>query len=212
MPATHHWATDIVKMFNAVPDAAGLFGRHIAYPDHAFFVRQEITNHFNNMLKYPLVLSKHTDPERWESGDIGWRQFLHFYSDNNSAMRRSIWSEIPYAEVDYGEDQVWARDIIDAGYSKIYAPTATVYHSHDYNPAQTYKRSKTEGAFFYEHFGYMLGNGTDDQIVQRIAREQRNMETWGRSHGINSDEIKIRKANIAEKYRGWRDGRASVTS
>jgi GT2 family glycosyltransferase len=210
MPATHHWATDIVKMFNAVPDAAGLFGRHIAYPDHAFFVQQEITNHFNNMLKHPLVLSKHTDPERWESGDIGWRQFLHFYSDNNSAMRRSIWSEIPYAEVDYGEDQVWARDIIDAGYSKIYAPTATVYHSHDYNPAQTYKRSKTEGAFFYEHFGYMLGNGTDDQIVQQIAREQRNMETWGRSHGINSDEIEMRKDNIAEKYHGWRDGRAEV--
>jgi hypothetical protein len=46
--------------------------------------------------------------------------------------------------------------------------------------------------------------------VQRIAREQRNMETWGRSHGINSDEIEMRKANIAEKYRGWRDGRLSI--
>jgi GT2 family glycosyltransferase len=210
MPATHHWATDIVKMFRAVPDAAGLFGRHISYPDHPYFVQQEITTHFKNMLQYPLVLSKHTDSERWESGDIGWWQFLHFYSDNNSAMRRSVWNEIPYPEVDYGEDQVWARNIIDVGYSKIYAPTATVYHSHDYDPEQTYKRSKTEGAFFYDHFGYTLGKGTAEDIAHRTAREQRNMETWGRSHGISTEEIEMRKANIVEKYRGWRDGRAEV--
>lgn len=210
MPATQHWATDIVKMMRAVPDAAGLFGRHIGYPDHPFFVRQEMTTHFQNMMKFPLVLSKHTDPERWESGDIGWRQFLHFYSDNNSAMRRAVWNEIPYPEVNYGEDQVWARDIIEAGYSKIYAPTATVYHSHDYDPEQTYKRSKTEGAFFYEYFGYELGEGSEEVIAQRVASEQRNMEAWGHSNGIGAEEIEMRKANIAEKYRGWRDGRAQA--
>lgn len=206
MPAHHHWATDIVKMMRAVPDAAGLFGRHIAYPDHPYFVRQEIKTHFQNMLQHPIVLSKHTDPERWESGDIGWRQYLHFYSDNNSAMRREVWQDIPYPEVDYGEDQVWARNIIEAGYSKIYAPTATVYHSHDYDPDQIYKRSKTEGAFFHEHFGYELGKGSEQDISHRIEREQRNMETWGRTNGISTDEIEMRKKNIVEKYRGWRDG------
>ncbi|MBB4175281.1 glycosyltransferase [Sulfitobacter noctilucicola] len=210
MPATVDWATDIVKMMRAVPDAAGLFGRHIAYPDHPIFVREEITKHFENMKQYPLVLSKFTDPERWDKGDIGWRQFLHFYSDNNSAMRRSVWNEIPYPEVDYGEDQVWARTIIEAGYSKIYAPTATVYHSHDYDPEQTYKRSKTEGAFFLEHFGYELGKGSESDINDRIAREQRDMEAWGRRRAVSSDEIEMRKANIVEKYRGWRDGRAEV--
>ena len=210
LPATRDWATDIVKMMQAVPNAAGLFGRHIAYPDHPAFVREEIETHFDNMMDRPLVLSKDTDPERWESEDVGWRQFLHFYSDNNSAMRRSVWNDIPYPEVDYGEDQVWARDIIEAGYSKIYAPTATVFHSHDYNPEQTYKRSKTEGAFFYQYFGYELGKGSEAEIARRISREQRTVETWGRRRGVTDEEIEMRKLNIEEKYRGWRDGRESV--
>lgn len=205
-PATPDWAGDIVKMLRAVPDAAGLFGRHIAYPDHPLFVQEEITTHFKNMLQHPLVLSKHTDPERWEIGDLAWRQLLHFYSDNNSAMRRDVWNDIPYPEIEYGEDQVWARDIIEAGHSKIYAPTAAVYHSHDFDPPGTYKRAKIEGAFFYEFFGYELGEGSEDEIAERVGHEQHNVEIWGRRRQISDEEVAVRKANIAEKYRGWRDG------
>jgi GT2 family glycosyltransferase len=207
LPTNPTWGVDILKMFNHVPQAAGLFGRHEPYPDHPEYVRDEITRHFANMLKFPLALSKDTDPEKWESGDRGWRQFLHFYSDNNSAMRRDVWNEIPYPEVDYGEDQVWARDIIEAGYSKLYAPTACVYHSHDYDPPETYKRSKTEGAFFYEHFGYELGTGTEEDIAKRVTREQMLFKASARKRNMPEDEIEMRLGNIAEKHRGWRDGR-----
>lgn len=41
--------------------------------------------------------------------------------------------------------------------------------------------------------------------------EQSNIEKWGHSYGVSPDEIEMRKANIAEKYRGWRDGMASVS-
>lgn len=40
---------------------------------------------------------------------------MHFYSDNNSAMARSVWKEIPYPEVDWGEDAVWAWGALQAG-------------------------------------------------------------------------------------------------
>jgi len=196
-------------MMDHYPQAAGLFGRHLPYPDHPEYIRQEVENHFANMLKYPLILSRDTDPERWKSQETAWRQVLHCYSDNNSAMRRSIWTDIPYPEVDYGEDQIWARDIIEAGYAKIYAPTAAVYHSHDYTPQQTYERSKTEGAFFYEHFGYRLGEGSEAEIKRSIMHEQDIFKAWADKHDIGQNEIDKRLANIAEKYRGWRDGRLS---
>jgi glycosyltransferase involved in cell wall biosynthesis/GT2 family glycosyltransferase len=210
MPANPFWATDILKMFNRVPEAAGLFGRHLPYPHHPEAVRDEIDRHFANMLKHPLVLSKDTDPERWASGNRGWRQLLHFYSDNNSAMRRKIWEEFPYAEVDYGEDQIWARDIIEAGFSKIYAPTAIVYHSHDYDPAETYKRAHTEGAFFYTHFGYELGVGTEEELTKRIEREQGTFMNWARQRKLAPAEIRQRRENIRAKHRGWRDGRLAA--
>lgn len=210
IPTNSSWAADILKMFNHVPEAAGLFGRHEPYPHHPTYVREEITRHFANMLKHPLALSKFTDPKKWDRGDVGWRQLLHFYSDNNSAMRREIWNDIPYPEVDYGEDQVWARDIIEAGHTKLYSPTACVYHSHDYDPAETYKRSKIEGAFFFEHFGYELGKGTEEELARNIANEQMSFKAWALRNGTEQDEIDMRLENIAQKYRGWRDGRQSV--
>ncbi len=206
VPATEFWATDILKMFNHYPEAAGLFGRHLPDPHHPKFVQQEILNHFDNMLEKPLAVSKYTDLEKWEKFDQGWHQFLHFYSDNNSAMRRAIWQNIPYPEVDYGEDQVWAYQIIKAGYTKLYAPTVTVYHSHDYDPVETYKRSHIEGAFFHTHFGYELGRGTAKQVAKRIEREQQAFRNWARQSNVGKEETERRLRNIKEKYRGWRDG------
>jgi glycosyltransferase involved in cell wall biosynthesis len=210
VPASRSWATDILKMFDHVPAAAGLTGRHIPYPEHPLFVRVEIENHFSNMLKYPLTLSKFTDPARWESGDLGWRQLLHFYSDNNSAMRRCVWREFPYQDVEYGEDQIWAREIIEAGLTKLYAPTATVYHSHYYSPNETYKRSRIEGEFFYRFFGYELENTTEEELQSKITKDQREFLVWARRNHIAEQDVEIGHANIEQKYRGLRDGLFSV--
>ena len=210
VPASPTWATDILKMFDHVTDAAGLTGRHIPYPEHPLFVRLEIENHFANMLKYPLVLSKFTDPVRWESGDLGWRQLLHFYSDNNSAMRRDIWREVPYQDVEYGEDLIWAREMIEAGLTKLYSPTAAVYQSHYYSPKETYKRSRIEGDFFYRYFGYELENGPEQELYIKIAKEQRAFLMWARRNGIPEQDAEVGHANIEQKYLGLRDGLFAV--
>ncbi|MGZ9809365.1 rhamnosyltransferase WsaF family glycosyltransferase [Pseudoroseicyclus sp. H15] len=205
-PTGPDWAADLLRMLDHHERAAGIFGRHKPYPHHPAFVRREIEQHFDNMLKYPLALSRETDRARWDSGDKGWRQLLHFYSDNNSAMRRDIWRDFPYPEIDYGEDQVWARDIIEAGFTKLYAPTATVYHSHDFDPEQTYERCRIEGGFFYRHFGYQLGAGSAEEVAARVEREQAEVKARAERDEMSEEEVARRLANIAEKYRGWRDG------
>ncbi len=206
VPATRHWAADILRMFDHVPEAAGLFGRHVAHPRHPAWVRDEIDAHFAGFAKLPLVLSRDTDPERWASGDPGWRQVLHFYSDNNSAMRRAVWNDRPYPEVVYAEDQLWARDIIEAGLTKLYAPTAVVRHSHDYGPDEAYERSRTEAAFFKEHFGYDLGAGTAEDLAAAIAREQAAFRAWAAGRNLPPEQVDRRMATIAAQQRGWRDG------
>ena len=45
MPASRRWADDILKMMAHYPQAAGLFGRHLPYPEHPVWVRQEIEGH-----------------------------------------------------------------------------------------------------------------------------------------------------------------------
>ncbi|PYE91899.1 GT2 family glycosyltransferase [Rhizobium sp. PP-F2F-G38] len=212
VPASRSWAADIMRMFDHVPQASGLTGRHLPYPHHPLFVRMEIDNHFANMLKYPLVLSKYTDQQRWESGDLGWRQLLHFYSDNNSAMRRQAWVEFPYRDVEYGEDQIWAREIIDAGHTKLYSPTATVYHSHYYTPQETYKRSRIEGEFFFKYFGYELERSSDEELSMKVIREQRAFLIWARRNRVSAEDIEIGHANIERKLFGLRDGLMAALS
>lgn len=206
IPAGAHWADDLVRMMDHYEDAAGVFGRHIPYPHHSLYVRQEITRHFANMDKKPLAVSRNTDPVKWESGDRNWRQFLHFYSDNNSAMRRRIWREFPYPEIDYGEDQVWARDIISNGLVKLYAPTAAVYHSHDYSPEETYERAKIEGQFFLAHFGYKLGPSSDAEFEAQRARETARIVNWGKRNGESVSEINRQQEIMRQKLLGLRDG------
>ena len=50
--------------------------------------------------------------------DEPYRQRLHFFSDNNALVRRSVWEQIPYPDVDFAEDQIWAQQIIEAGWKR----------------------------------------------------------------------------------------------
>ena len=114
--------------------------------------------------------------------------------------------------IDYGGDQVWAQSIILAGYVKLYAPTVAVYHSHDYGPEETLARSTTEGAFFYRHFGYKLGDGSAEQLEQRIAAEQAQFRRKAELTAMPAPEVEKRLANIAAKHRGWRAGLLAAAS
>ena len=48
------------------------------------------------------------------------------------------------ATVAYAEDQLLARDMLAAGYAKVYRPDAAVIHSHDYAPLELLRRSFDE--------------------------------------------------------------------
>ncbi|TDW30688.1 glycosyltransferase family A protein [Cryobacterium psychrophilum] len=57
---------------------------------------------------------------------------ISFYSDVNSAARRDfLVNTLPYRDVRYAEDQLFGKDLIEAGYKKAYAGRAAVEHSND---------------------------------------------------------------------------------
>lgn len=156
LPADQHWLANLVAAAEQDSGIAGVFGRHIAYETASPFTRNDLDRHFEGFLAHPLVVHRDLDPQKYEN-DTGWRQFLHFYSDNNSLLRKSVWEKIPYPDVEFAEDQLWARAVIEAGYAKAYAPGATVYHSHDYSPLEQLRRAFDESRNFKKYFGYELG-------------------------------------------------------
>jgi O-antigen biosynthesis protein len=81
--------------------------------------------------------------DRSPAGLAAYRAFpgrWSFLSDVNCCLRRDVLRHIPYRDVPYAEDQLLGRELVEAGYAKVYHPGAAVIHSHDYPPATFFRR------------------------------------------------------------------------
>ncbi|WBM72084.1 glycosyltransferase family 2 protein [Buttiauxella sp. WJP83] len=152
-PLNNFWLENLISPFETDPDIAGVFGRHVAYEDASVFTKRDLQLHFDGFKSNKVVALD--DSERYAT-DEGYKQFLHYFSDNNAALRRSVWLLYPYPEVDFAEDQLWAKLIIEKGYKKAYADDAVVYHSHNYSLVQTFKRSYDESRALRRLFNYNI--------------------------------------------------------
>ncbi|MDC0603414.1 glycosyltransferase [Aliiglaciecola sp.] len=173
MPADEHWLTHLINGFEQAPDAVGVFGSHKAYESHSDFVKRDIFRVFERFNMFGEEYSWYFDQR--EPGSKDWQFALQYYSDNNSCMRKSVWDQLPYPEIDWGEDQAWAWMIVQLGLTKVYQKDAVVYHSHDDTPEIRYKTAKTEAQFFNDRFGIKLCNPDDnvDTVVQQNIDSER---------------------------------------
>ena len=207
-PVEEHWLQHLVAAVEQDKNVAGAFGRHVAYPHASPFMKRDLEAHFAGFLAHPLIVNKALDPVKYDR-DVGWRQFLHFYSDNNSCLRKSVWKDIPYPDVEYAEEQLWAKRIIEEGYSKAYAPKAVVYHSHEYGIVERFQRSFDEAASFKKIFGYKLGESLGQCIISGWLLSKRDIQYYKtlRKHGIKSRLVRqclLNVAHVAGHYFGTR--------
>lgn len=153
VPVNQHWLSELIRPLRNDPEVAGVFGRHIAHIDASPFTRWELETHFAGLRQWTKVK---IEDAREYSRNLGLRQVYHFYSDNSSCLRKSVWQKIPYPDVDFAEDQLWAKQIVEAGYAKAFAWDSVVAHSHDYSLWERFQRSYDEARAFQRLFGYQL--------------------------------------------------------
>lgn len=190
LPVDEFWLYNMVTSVEHYPKAAGGFGKHFAWPDADPYTQRDLASHFEGFESHPYCVSQFTDESKWHSGELGWRQFLHFYSDNNSIMRRSVWEKIPYPEIKFGEDQAWALAIIEAGYQKVYSKQGAVYHSHDFDEGDVEQRAFEEAEFFRDEFGYTMVD--PEKVDITIQGLNANDLRWGEDQGISKEMIERR--------------------
>jgi len=125
-PADERWLAHLLRPF-ANPRVGGVYGRQLPYPD-----------------AYPPLV---VDCQRW----YGEVRLTHetveqaFFSNANSAWRRTLWQQLPFDEtLPACEDQAWARQVIERGHCIVYEPLAAVYHSHNEPFWQVYNRQARE--------------------------------------------------------------------
>lgn len=82
---------------------------------------------------------------RWFSETSNHVQEHPFCNNANSAIRRELWSRIPYDEELTGlEDLDWAKRAMELGYHVAYSAQATVVHNHNESPSRIFNRYKRE--------------------------------------------------------------------
>jgi glycosyltransferase involved in cell wall biosynthesis len=86
-----------------------------------------------------------------------------FLSNVNACCARACWSEIRFRDVPYAEDQAFGRDLLAAGWVKVYDPRAAVLHAHDYTPLQFMRR------YFDEYRGLRETTGHVEAFGARAA-------------------------------------------
>ncbi|MCJ2027831.1 glycosyltransferase [Methylobacterium sp. J-043] len=189
LPKDNYWLSNLIRGFGYGPRIAGVIGRHEAYPHHDQFVHRDIDQMFNLLSLLPNVIDHQVGlPSFMYPGSRDWGMLMRFYSDNNSAMSRSVWNILPYPEVDWGEDQIWAEEVLRLGYQKAYTNDAIVYHSHAFDLRQQYSVSATEGRFWAEHFGLQLHENADAAIFDLDERDR----AFALRNGIESQLLQKR--------------------
>ncbi len=168
IPANRMWLMNLIAPLQSDPNVAGVFGCHIAHTHHGQLTAHDLDQHFNRWIfrshRQPIEL----DAERQTANGVV-STHERFYSDNNSCLRKSIWKTLPLPDVVYGEDQLWAQEILRKGYKKAYASTAVVRHSHEYGFRETVVRANTEWHFYNQMLGEKLPT-TKQQVLQMVER------------------------------------------
>lgn len=129
IPAHEAWLKELLHPFSIDERVVAVLGKQVARESCFPLMKYDIAGVFAEFgPDFGTTLFFHDDFVVTQDQ----RDAITFYSDVNSATRRDfLLSTLPYRDVPYSEDQLFGRDLIDAGYWKAYAPRALVEHSND---------------------------------------------------------------------------------
>ena len=185
-PADDRWLASLLAGFQKGDDVALVFGPHIPRPDASHMIKSEMERHF--------ALWPDGDVQRLDrsaQGLLDYRAYpgkISFFSDVNGCVARWAWEQIPYREVPYAEDQLIGREMIEAGFAKVYTADAAVFHSHDYPPAQFLRRYFDEFRAMREVLGHREPWG-----VKRTPWAVRGLsgadKRWLREQGVHGTAL-----------------------
>ena len=163
-PASPHWLVHLIAACEG-DGVAGVFGPHLTRADCDPIESRNLEVHFRNFgVGRTVYAVKDVEDYKARQGHYD------FFSNCNSCLKRAVWEQIPFRHTPMAEDQMWAQDVLKAGYSKIYEPDAPVLHSHFYGPWVFLKRSFDEFRS-YKRLGNPGGYERLGQIFPGVFKE-----------------------------------------
>lgn len=199
-PASERWLAAMLEGFSLAPDVALVFGPHIARPDAGHMIHREMRDHFKTWGNGSEI-----DVQRLEQSPEGlasYRAFpgaVQFFSDVNGGVARWAWEHVHYKEVPYAEDQLIGREMIEAGYAKVFHPDAAVIHSHDYPPVTFLRRYFDEFRSLREVLGH-VEQFDPGHVARSVAQLTRADRKYLQDEGITGTALHKKTAVSARHH------------
>jgi len=176
IPASESWLRELLAPFSLDEKVVAVMGKQVPRPGCFPLLKYEIRGMFAGFGPDFGTTVFYKDDFAKDEGVLG---AMSFYSDVNSAARRAFLVDVlPYRDVRYAEDQLFGRDVIEAGYKKAYAGRAAVEHSNDLTLAEYELRIFDETVGLRE-IGF--------PIPAMTKREQRRLTV----RGVLGDSLRI---------------------
>lgn len=147
-PVDNTWLEKMLLHFDD-PDVAGVCGlqivpHHLDKNPHEWFRPVSVPN-----AKVVQFLSA----QQFDCLSPDKKKDFCSWDDVNAMYRRSVLLGYPFQNVTFGEDMLWAKSALRAGFKLIYEPRARVEHYHEVNFDFQYRRTLTVLFFRYKFFG-----------------------------------------------------------
>jgi rhamnosyltransferase len=179
-PADSQWLYNLVRPLREDSRIAGAYSRQIPRPGADSFTRKMMS-----MWGVSSNQSFVRQIDDWETYNrLTWEEKVHFcaFSNVSSAIRTSIWQEIPFPDVEYAEDLGWAKSVLEHGYRLAYIPSSVVIHSHHHRPwMEKLQRAYLDGRTVPSLFNARLPLPDDESVnaaASLLRKELENSELF----------------------------------
>lgn len=209
LPIGAHFLVDLLRGF-ADPRTAGICARILPHPDDDPLTQRTV-------LSQPEAGDQPQNFELTEADGL-WtlperrRLQLLAFNDVASAIRASVFEQIPFPDMAFGEDVAWAARALSAGWRLRFEPAAVVQHAHRYSPRMAFARYRVDASFRRQVLGQVVrpsllsvARGISYEVREDLRFLARHPAP-GRWRALAGSPL-LRGAQVLGQYLGARAGR-----
>lgn len=196
-PANSGWLAPLVRALEDDPLLAGVWSRHEPRPGcHPM--------EWRNLVEFPLFRDTPTglrvSSARGNPDYAAHPEIYYWFSNNSSAFRRDVLLRWPFPDVEFAEDQAWARLVLEAGFRTALVGDSLILHSHAYSPWTNLQRNFDHARAMAEDLGQSDDLTLSEAVRAALRETRRDVAFWARFRNRTRLRVAVRWGAIALAY------------
>ncbi|HXA54735.1 MAG TPA: glycosyltransferase family 2 protein, partial [Solirubrobacteraceae bacterium] len=185
-PTSEKWLGPLLAAFDGDPSVVGVCSRTLPYHDANVLVKAEGTHELSGALTQEQKRIDDWDAYR-SMTHAARRAFLNFHTVS-AVIRADIFATIPFRSVrTIGEDLLWAREVLEEGWTLVHEPASCVYHSHPYTIKEIFCRNVDDGVANRDIVGRVLDEHDLRPLVDTLV--SRDWEVLRATQDLDTSEL-----------------------